>query len=320
MSVPIPNQGDVTIRDFYGNTISKLFQYGLIDWKQFHSCLRYVIVTSDWVVFEYDENTPGLHGAAHPEGDGLVEPGTYIVLQADGSPITVEFTNLAPRPRHPTISNTAQGSRGNHYQTRTRDRDPCCLISGFSVVRGDFTRFSAAHIYPRAHVLEWNNKGYPSRITDPAPISDIGGPSKIDSIQNIILLRSDLHNAWDNYDFAVNPDADYVVIPFIAGYDDIAGKTLKLDHINDCNICPLDELLKDHFLQGVLKHMKGAGEPTWDYEEAFDGGRVDLSNNVWSGKEGQVHFEFEMANRLHDLQVQQGDVMLPEGGGLEGES
>jgi hypothetical protein len=54
--------------------------------------------------------------------------------------------------------------------------------------------------------IQWVKKGYPSRITDPAPLIELGGPSKIDSIQNMILLRSDLHDAWDNYMFGVNPD------------------------------------------------------------------------------------------------------------------
>jgi HNH endonuclease len=54
--------------------------------------------------------------------------------------------------------------------------------------------------------IQWVNKGYSSRISDPAPLHDLGGPTKIDSIQNVILLRSDLHDAWDNYKFAVNPD------------------------------------------------------------------------------------------------------------------
>ena len=54
--------------------------------------------------------------------------------------------------------------------------------------------------------IQWVNKGYPSLITDPAPPQEVGGPTKIDSIQNVILLRSDLHGAWDNYQIAVNPD------------------------------------------------------------------------------------------------------------------
>jgi hypothetical protein len=54
--------------------------------------------------------------------------------------------------------------------------------------------------------VQWNKKGYASLITDPAPSSEVGGPSKIDSIQNQILLQSDLHDAWNCYKFAVSPD------------------------------------------------------------------------------------------------------------------
>jgi hypothetical protein len=54
--------------------------------------------------------------------------------------------------------------------------------------------------------VQWTNKGYPSLITDPAPNGEVGGPTKIDSVQNVISLRSDLHDAWDSYKFAVNPD------------------------------------------------------------------------------------------------------------------
>jgi hypothetical protein len=98
-----------------------------------------------------------------------------------------------------------------------------------------------------------------------------------------------------------------VVVPFIAGYDDVAGKTLKLDHITDPNLRPLDELFRDHFLQCVLKRMKVGYELPWDYEEALDDD-VDLSNDIWSGKKGKEHFEFELASRLHDFQVAQSSV------------
>lgn len=54
--------------------------------------------------------------------------------------------------------------------------------------------------------VQWVRKSYPSLITDPAPRNEVGGPSKIDSIQNVLLLRGDLHDAWKNYMFGVNPD------------------------------------------------------------------------------------------------------------------
>ncbi|KAF8232788.1 hypothetical protein L208DRAFT_1270241, partial [Tricholoma matsutake] len=289
------------------------WQYGLIDWELFYGCLRAVIFSEDdWAVFEYDENAPERRGAFHPPNRELPNPGTYILLRPDGTRIPVGLTPVSARLRHPTISNTPSRVRRESqqgtsaYRERTRRRDPRCLISGFLVSRGDFSRFKAAHIFPRVHDAEWVNKGYASRITDPAPLHDLGGSTKIDSIQNVILLRNDLHDAWDNYMFAVNPDRGHVVIPFVPGYDDIAGKVLKLDHINDPNLRPLDDLFRDHFVQGVLKNMKGAGEPTWDYEDALGGGMMDLSSSeILGGKLGQRHLEFEMAHRLGSLEVAQ---------------
>jgi|SRR5712675_520099 len=98
----------------------------------------------------------------------------------------------------------------------------------------------------------------------------------------------------------------HVVIPFVPGYDDIAGKVLKLGHIGNRDLCPLDDLLRDHFLQGVLKNMKGAGEPTWDHEDALGGGMMDLSRrDIWGGTTGRRHLEYELAHRLHGVLVAQ---------------
>lgn len=88
-----------------------------------------------------------------------------------------------------------------------------CLISGLQVGEGDYSRFKATHISPRAYEAEWVNNGYPSLITDSAPLEVVGGSSKIDSLQNVLLLRSDLHNAWDNHYIAVHPSRGHVVIP-----------------------------------------------------------------------------------------------------------
>ena len=38
----------------------------------------------------------------------------------------------------------------------------------------------------------------------------MGGPLKIDSVQNVITLRSYLHDAWDNYEFGVDPHVSFV--------------------------------------------------------------------------------------------------------------
>ena len=57
--------------------------------------------------------------------------------------------------------------------------------------------------------IQWKTKGFASLITDPAPILAVGGNTKIDSIQNVVLMRTDLRDAWDNYEFGVNPDVSF---------------------------------------------------------------------------------------------------------------
>ena len=84
------------------------------------------------------------------------------------------------------------------------------------------------------------------------------------------------------------------------------GLTLQLDHIADPNLRPLDKLFRDHFLQGVLKHMKGAGESTWDYEDNLGDGAFDLfRHKIWGNSEGRERLELELADRLFDHRVAQ---------------
>lgn len=121
------------------------------------------------------------------------------------------------RKRVPTLSNTEPRVRGcfgffpsltfplqaGHYRMRTRERDAhTCLITGVSPFEP--ARLKAAHIFPRSFDREWINKGFHELITDIAPSASLGGHLKIDSVQNVLLLRSDLHDAWDAYEIGVN--------------------------------------------------------------------------------------------------------------------
>jgi len=294
---------NVILQDFDGNTLAGFWQYGSTSWNTFLTLLPTLIYTTDsWAIFDFDASSPNRHGEQQSASDAIVSTVVYILLREDGSPIEVRLTDASARRRQPTHTNTPAST--DHYRQRTHDRDGRCLITGQQ--SRTWRRLKAAHIYPRVHDVEWNNEGYPSLITDPAPILALGGPSKIDSIQNVILLRSDLHDAWDNYEFAVNPDDNYKVTAFIDQHDDVHGLTLQLDHIADPRLRPLDELFRDHFLQGVLKHMKGAGEPTWDHEDNLGDRAFDLSrHDIWGNIEGQERLELELADRLFGHRVAQ---------------
>lgn len=121
----------------------------------------------------------------------------------------------------------------------------------------------------------------------------------------MILIRTDLRDAWDNYEFAVDSDDNYNITAFINGLRDVHSLTIQLDHIIDKRLRPLDELFRDHFLQGVLKHVKGVGEPTWDYEDNL-GDTFDLSRSeIWGNAEGKERLELELTDRLFEYRVAQ---------------
>jgi hypothetical protein len=75
----------------------------------------------------------------------------------------------------------------------------------------------------------------------------------------------------------------------------VHGLVLHLNHIADPAIRPLDELFRDHFLQGVLKHVKGAGD------DGFDLSRQE----VWGSAEGKERLELEIFDRLFEHQISQ---------------
>lgn len=66
--------------------------------------------------------------------------------------------------------------------------------------RNRLVGFEAAHIFPLAYLGYWNEHGF-NWIADPSPA---GGP--INSAQNGLLLRADIHQLFDNYFFSINPD------------------------------------------------------------------------------------------------------------------
>jgi hypothetical protein len=71
----------------------------------------------------------------------------------------------------------------------------------------------------------------------------------------------------------------------------------------------LDELFTDHFMQGVYKHIKGAGEAAWtfeDYDETFGEDRFSMSNpRIWEIPEGRQGLELALADRLFEHRVAQ---------------
>ena len=52
----------------------------------------------------------------------------------------------------------------------------------------------------------------------------------------------------------------YHITAYTTSNADLKHLHLLLDHIQCPRLRPLDELFSDHFMQGILRHVKGSGE------------------------------------------------------------
>ena len=113
----------------------------------------------------------------------------------------IGVTNERPLVR--TISNQT-GSRTQSFCDAVRSRDLRCVVSGWVALGADINQwagFEAAHIFPLAYEGHWKQHGFGSWISIPPAT---GGT--INSVQNGLLLRSDIHQLFDSYGFSINPD------------------------------------------------------------------------------------------------------------------
>ncbi|KAG0133141.1 HNH endonuclease-domain-containing protein [Tuber indicum] len=183
-----------------------------------------------------------------------------------------------------------------HHEISNRDRK--CVISGIvnpesSIEAGNWTGFEAAHIFPLEHESYWIQYDYGRWITD---IDDASGSSKINSSQNGILLRADVHQLFNQYLISVNPDDGYKVVVFDLDRFGLDGRILDpVCRFQDDPHHASDELLRWHFRQSVLANMRGAGEPILEHD--FPPGS-DMVGEILAGPYAQERFELEIVARL----------------------
>jgi len=98
-----------------------------------------------------------------------------------------------------------------------RERDQRCIITGRPAVLAHFgcwIGFEAVHIFPLAYKENWNDCKYTRSITIP-PADESHG--SINSVQNGILLGSDILDFFTFYDLTINPDVRMGISPSFRG-------------------------------------------------------------------------------------------------------
>jgi hypothetical protein len=102
------------------------------------------------------------------------------------------------------VQSQGSGTRIPAFGNAVRLRDNRCIVTQEEVPYTpdpNWSGFEAAHIFPLAHQTHWVNQNYGRWITVP---STTGG--SINSVQNGLLLRADIHQHFDGYFFSINPD------------------------------------------------------------------------------------------------------------------
>ena len=135
-------------------------------------------------------------GITIPRDSYSLEPGSYFVVSAgsftiNSEPSLVRADSLYTGP-------TAE------FCNSIRDRDRQCVISGSRMGSIDdeyWEGLEVTHIFPQAYENHWNTLNYGSMVTIPPK----SGRS-IDSVQNGMLLRSDIRCHFESYLVSINPD------------------------------------------------------------------------------------------------------------------
>jgi HNH endonuclease len=82
-----------------------------------------------------------------------------------------------------------------------------------NIARNEWDRFEAAHVFPLASEALFIHDNLSRWITLGAPTE-----SGINSVQNGLLLRVDVHRLFDQYLISINPDVCIFRRPFLAEY------------------------------------------------------------------------------------------------------
>ncbi|CAK7210933.1 hypothetical protein SBRCBS47491_000946 [Sporothrix bragantina] len=245
-----------------------------------------------------DMTVQGPSGLTLSDDSSPLEPGDYVV---SGSHFEVTQEPVLTR----ALSLTS-GMRVRSFRAAVRERDGRCVVTKFvntAAKMDEWTRFQAAHIFPLAYEQQWVDGNYGSYIT---LVPATGG--SINSVQNGLLLRTDLHDGFDQYLFTINPRANHKVVVFREPYVDLDGLALDRQLLDDPRRPP-DELLWWHFTQAVLANMRGSGEPI--FEEDFPPGS-DMMGEIQEGPHAVQRLTFELSSRLaNHMDIVEDDIEKP---------
>ncbi|KAK9342517.1 hypothetical protein V1522DRAFT_415914 [Lipomyces starkeyi] len=220
-------------------------------------------------------------------------PGEYEV-ESDGH---IEVT-AAPYYKRTSsaMSSLSASGRVRPFPAAVRDRDRRCVITGVPVTQRElllqrWTRYDAAHIFPVALEFMFHNYNFGELVV----LDERDG--SVNSAQNGLLLRKDVHGLCDQYEISINPNDDYRIVCFLDDALGLAGRQLD----------PICRDLDHPHHQAVLANIRWAGEPIFD-EDIPPGS--DTMDAILSGPAPAERMEFELSSRLGDAMRAQESLLI----------
>ncbi|KKA22659.1 hypothetical protein T310_3341 [Rasamsonia emersonii CBS 393.64] len=219
----------------------------------------------------------------------VLQHGRYIL-----SPITPgEQIHINDEHFYPRTLSLSSTNRETAFRDQVRQRDRRCVITGdenYEAVDNRWAGFEVAHIFPLALDQIFVDHGYAHFMTH-------NHPPGVNSPQNGLLLRSDIHKLWDDYSIAVNPNDGYRVQSFRPNawkyHNNVLHPTCRQPGHPQRVI---DALLRWHFEQAVLCNMRGAGEASFEFD--FPPG-TDMMGEIRQGPQAAQRMEAELFSRLY---------------------
>lgn len=105
----------------------------------------------------------------------------------------------------------SESGREDSFRTEVRQRDGRCVISGDINLLEPWDIWDglqAAHVFPLEKENLWTQYNFGRWITN---MDHTTGVSKINSVQNGLLMGATLHGCFYQYMFSINPDVRFLM-------------------------------------------------------------------------------------------------------------
>ncbi|GJJ12331.1 hypothetical protein Clacol_006572 [Clathrus columnatus] len=136
---------------------------------------------------------------------------------------------------------------------QVRQRDKLCLITGEKVTEANKRDFTVVNVIPPDCDMLWEDLDIPRLVKDPH--ADLK-PENKQTIQNAMLLHSDVVDAWTRGEITIDSNRGHAIIAFRKEWQHLHGQKLHLEHLTGLSqLAPLDACFEEHKTVSIVTNV-----------------------------------------------------------------